>query len=229
MAEDKKSFLLYVDLIHTVSKMPNEKAGELFKHILSYVNDENPVTEDLIVQLTFEPIRQQLKRDLKVYQKRCEKNRDSVNARWSKRKEKIQTNTNVYERIKADTKNTDIDNDTDNDNDKESIKENSHALKNSNLFRQPKIPSYDQVEEKFYSAGGTKEQAARFFAKHDAVGWFLNGSPITNFINLIPGFISTWDKNEKNATNFRNAQQPKGGKSAGANQLLESLRTDLSG
>ena len=54
--------------MHTVSKMPSEKAGDLFKHILSYVNDENPKTEDLIIQLTFEPIKQQLKRDLQKYE-----------------------------------------------------------------------------------------------------------------------------------------------------------------
>lgn len=68
MAEDKKGFLLYTDLIHTIEKMPNEKAGELFKHILAYVNDLKPVTNDLIIQLTFEPIKQQLKRDLIRYQ-----------------------------------------------------------------------------------------------------------------------------------------------------------------
>lgn len=68
MAEDKKSFLLYTDLIHTIDKMPNDKAGELFKHILSYVNDLNPITDDLIIQLTFEPIKQQLKRDLAKYE-----------------------------------------------------------------------------------------------------------------------------------------------------------------
>jgi len=67
MAEDKKSFLLYADLIHTIEKMPSDKAGDLFKHILAYVNDLNPKTDDLIIQLTFEPIKQQLKRDLLKY------------------------------------------------------------------------------------------------------------------------------------------------------------------
>ena len=67
MTEDKKGFLLYKDLIHTVDKMPDDKAGLLFKHILQYVNDNNPETDDLIIQLTFEPIKQQLKRDLKKY------------------------------------------------------------------------------------------------------------------------------------------------------------------
>lgn len=64
MAENKKSFLLYCDLIHTIEKMPDDKAGQLLKHILRYVNDLNPITDDLITQLTFEPIRQSLKRDL---------------------------------------------------------------------------------------------------------------------------------------------------------------------
>lgn len=68
MAKDKKSFLVYCDLIHTVKKMKKEDAGELFLHLLEYTNDLNPVTENAIVELVFEPIKQQLKRDLKAYE-----------------------------------------------------------------------------------------------------------------------------------------------------------------
>jgi len=64
MAENKKGFILYCDLIHTLEQLPNEKAGELFKHILRYVNDLNPQTDDLVTKISFEPIKQQLKRDL---------------------------------------------------------------------------------------------------------------------------------------------------------------------
>jgi len=67
MATGKKSFVLYSDLIHTIEKMPSDKAGDLFKHILRYVNDQNPITDDLIIELTFEPIKQQLKRDLEKW------------------------------------------------------------------------------------------------------------------------------------------------------------------
>lgn len=73
MASGKKSFVLYSDLIHTVNKMPREKAGDLFIHILQYVNDLNPETDDLIVQLTFEPIKQQLKRDLEAWESELDK------------------------------------------------------------------------------------------------------------------------------------------------------------
>lgn len=64
MAEEKKSFLLHADYIHVVKKLPLEKAGQLFVTILEYVNDENPVVTDMLVDVVFEPIRLQLKRDL---------------------------------------------------------------------------------------------------------------------------------------------------------------------
>ena len=68
MAEGKKSFILYADLLPAVKKMPDDKAGQLFKIILSYVNDENPTTDDLLVDVLFEQVKQQLKRDLIRYE-----------------------------------------------------------------------------------------------------------------------------------------------------------------
>ena len=77
MAENKKSFLLYCDLLHTVKKLSDEQAGKLFKHVLEYVNDLNPETEDIITDLCFEPIKQNLKRDLQKYEQIREKKRRS--------------------------------------------------------------------------------------------------------------------------------------------------------
>jgi hypothetical protein len=62
--KNKKSFILYADYKNTVNILDDEIAGKLFKHILSYVNDENPQTEDIVLKIAFEPIKQQLKRDL---------------------------------------------------------------------------------------------------------------------------------------------------------------------
>jgi hypothetical protein len=70
--QGKKSFVLYTDIIHTVKILTDEEAGILFKHILNYVNDLNPVLEDRLLQATFEPIKQQLKRDLVKYEKRVQ-------------------------------------------------------------------------------------------------------------------------------------------------------------
>ena len=68
MAQDKKGFILYADQKELFDQLPNEKAGELIKHIFSYVNDDDPQTEDLLIKLAFTPIKQQLKRDLKKFE-----------------------------------------------------------------------------------------------------------------------------------------------------------------
>ena len=49
----------------------------MFKHILSYVNDENPTTDDVIINLVFTPIKLSLKRDLKRYEYRAERSREN--------------------------------------------------------------------------------------------------------------------------------------------------------
>lgn len=86
MAKDKKSFILYCDIIHTIEKLPDLEAGLLIKHILRYVNDQNPTTDNAIVEIAFEPIKQQLKRDLIKFEdtkvKRSEAGKAGANKRW---------------------------------------------------------------------------------------------------------------------------------------------------
>ena len=72
MAEGKKSFVLYTDLIEITEELTNEEAGLLFKTILRYVNDLNPEIPKEI-KLAFIPIRQDLKRDLKKYEAQVER------------------------------------------------------------------------------------------------------------------------------------------------------------
>jgi len=86
MAKDKKSFILYVDQKELFNKLPDDIAGKLIKHIYSYVSDENPTSEDLMIEIAFEPIKQQLKRDLKLFEekrvKRSEAGKEGANKRW---------------------------------------------------------------------------------------------------------------------------------------------------
>lgn len=69
MATDKKSFIAYCDWKETFDSLPNEKAGELIKHIFSYVSDENPQTDDVLINAVFANIKHTLKRDLKKWEK----------------------------------------------------------------------------------------------------------------------------------------------------------------
>jgi len=101
MAENKKGFMLYADQIHTVEKLSDVKAGKLFKHILQYVNDLDPVTDDIIVEIAFEPIKQQLKRDLKRYEAKkvqwSEAGKKSVEAKKASKNQRNSTESTDVE------------------------------------------------------------------------------------------------------------------------------------
>ena len=104
MADNKKSVLLYCDIILTVKELTDEEAGKLFKHYLSYINDLNPEPPDKLTQIVFEPIKQNLKRDLKKWESKSLKNKEIAKDGWVKRKD-----ANACERIKVDAKHADKD------------------------------------------------------------------------------------------------------------------------
>jgi hypothetical protein len=70
--QGKKSFVLYTDQREVFDELSDEDAGKLIKHIFSYVNDEDPITEDKLLKVAFLPIKTQLKRDLKIWDEKKE-------------------------------------------------------------------------------------------------------------------------------------------------------------
>lgn len=121
MAENKKSFVLYCEILQNVKKLTDQQAGKLFKIILMYVNDENPVVDNLILDLVFEPIKQSLKRDLirweRIQQIRAEAGRkggkksgeirgelskneaNEANASFDEANEAVNVNVNVNDNV----------------------------------------------------------------------------------------------------------------------------------
>ena len=144
MAKDKKSFLLYADQQSVFKQLPDEIAGQLIKHIYSYVNDENPITDNLIINIAFEPIRLQLKRDLQKYESIRERNSANARMRWD---------AVASSGIPKSTKNADNDNDTDNDNVK------------SKVF---KAPTLEELKSEFPNL-----DAQRFHDFYSSKGWMI--------------------------------------------------------
>jgi hypothetical protein len=96
MAKDKRSIILYTDLIHTLRKLTDVQRGQLMLTIFEYVNDLNPIVNDPIIDIVFEPIKQQLKRDLKKYEHKKKQWSDAGKASAEARKnKKKQTLTDV--------------------------------------------------------------------------------------------------------------------------------------
>lgn len=128
MAKDKKSFVLYADLIKSIDHLTNEEKGILFNHLLEYVNDRNPILTDRVILSAWKPIELSLKKDLEKYESKRLKNSESARMRWDK------NNANACERIKDDAKHADNDNVNDNDNSStNSISISKFSFKNSLL------------------------------------------------------------------------------------------------
>lgn len=173
MAKNKKSFLLYCDVIHTVDQLTDEQAGHLFKHILRYVNDQDPQTDNVITKIAFEPIKQSLKRDLDKYESICKRNSDNAKKRWD---------ATAYDRIPNDTKNADIDSDSDNDKDKKVIKG----------FVKPTI---EQVKTYMIELN-MNDLSEQWFNHYEATGWMIGKNKMKDW----KASVRTWKANQKNNT-----------------------------
>jgi hypothetical protein len=77
MAEGKKSFILYADVIDTFEHLTNEQRGEVIWWILQYVNDRKPEPLNGLLMAVIANIRAQLKRDLDKYRIKLEQSSES--------------------------------------------------------------------------------------------------------------------------------------------------------
>lgn len=100
MARGKKSFVLYADLLTSVDHLTEEELGKLFKHILLYVNDQNPVLEDRLLLTAWKPIERTLKEDLKKWEKQLKQRSEAGKKSAESRKRK---STSVNDRQRAST------------------------------------------------------------------------------------------------------------------------------
>ena len=158
MATGKKSFLLYCDIIHTVEQLTDVEAGDLFKHILRYVNDKNPEATNTITRIAFEPIKQSLKRDLDRFESICKRNSDNAKKRWD---------ATASDRIPNDTKNADSDSDSDSDSDID-IKSNKGA-------KRILPPTKDECIDLFKTNNYSISEGAAFFHYWESMDWKRKG------------------------------------------------------
>ena len=108
--DGKKSFILYCDQIGLFKKLPDEQAGKLIKIIFDYVNDLNPEINDVLLDVAFDPIKLQLKRDLQKWEgirkSRSDAGKASAEARKLKKEQASTDSTNVNDRSNRSTDST---------------------------------------------------------------------------------------------------------------------------
>ena len=171
MATDKKSFLIYCDIIHTVEQLTDEQAGDLFKHLLRYVNDLNPQSDSVITKIAFEPIKQALKRDLDKYESIRKRNSDNARMRWD---------ATASSGIPNDTKNADsdivIDSDIDIDIKKQRV-----------VFEKPTLSEL----KTYMTEIGMADVSEKWFDYYESNGWLVGKNKMKNW----KAAVRTWKNN----------------------------------
>lgn len=119
--------MLYLDAIEQWDMLTDEQAGVLIKALLRYSKTgEKLETADGMLRMAFSFMTAQIDRDGAKWEKTCEKRREAVKKRWNK------DNTNVYNSIQVNTKDTDTDKDKDTDKDTDKDKDNITLTSNIN-------------------------------------------------------------------------------------------------
>ncbi len=187
MAENKKSVIVYCDWIHTFENLNDNEAGVLIKHFLRYVNDLDPVAPDKLTQIAFEPIKQQLKRDLSKWDEIRAKRSEAGLASAEKRKQNQQVLTSVESVQQVST------NPTVNVNVNDTVNVN---VKKKGLTEKQNLPLPELIEViAFFKEKKYAEQVARnFYDFYSASNWIdTKGNKVTNWEQKAIG----WQKGEK--------------------------------
>lgn len=201
MAAEKKSFIAYSDWKDVFDELPDEDAGKLIKHIFSYVNDENPESDSVLIRAVFANIKTTLKRDLIKWEsqinQRKEAGKASVEARRNKKNEINGRLTVVNETERNLTVNV---NDTVNDTDillKKETKDNSSRFTPPSLLE---VQNYI-IEKEYLSVS-----AASFWNFYESKNWFVGKNKMKDWKKAIAG----WESRNKDQ-NGKSTQENQGG------------------
>jgi hypothetical protein len=218
MAKDKASFVLYCDLIHTVEHLTDLQAGKLFKLILQYVNDKNPDnSKDTVLKIAFEPIKRQLKRDLKEWE--AERSKRSVAGKMGG----IKSGESRRKRSKRSSASKNEANEADN----VTVTVNVTDTVNENVI------IWDNVKQNFFNDFRWKEKFCRdkgiiMIILEEKMNEFISDTELKEDYKPLPElknhFTNLFNKNKNG---FKNNSG--GGKHTGAMQLLDSLKKDFAG
>jgi len=158
MAEDKKVVLIYTDWIENFESLEDAEAGRLVKHLFRYVNDLNPEAPDRITELSFIPLRQQLKRDLEKWEQTLigRSNAGKASAEARKKKGTKATDVHFVENISTEANKAEQGLTNSTVTVKDTVKVNDILLFNNN--NNEKHPLQILIESKFSNVASLKNQ-----------------------------------------------------------------------
>jgi len=206
MAKNKPGFVLYNDQREQFDALTDEEAGKLIKHTFAYVNDENPVTDDPMVRISFIPIKNQLKRDLKKYEATAERSRNNGSKGGRPRIENPAGSNDNLENPAGYLETQDVkkepgkpvtDKVTDTVKEKVTVTEEVHTPDKPKRF----VPPTLQMVTDYCLKRNNSVVPAAYMAHYESNGWMVGKNKMKDWMAA----VRTWENN--NINNTRNGQQ----------------------
>ena len=149
------SFIIYTSYLKIFEQLTDAQLGQLTRHMLSFAKTgEEPFIEDPLVKLSFAFIKDDMERNQRKYEEKCERLRANARKRWDKKQldseasEDMQKHTNVCKSMQMHA-NAQIA--MHNDNDNEYVNDNVYdndVSKETNILEPSKEASMQSFSEK---------------------------------------------------------------------------------
>lgn len=186
----KEYFCAYHSYLAAMEQLNNEERGRLFTALLSYSQTGEVPQLDGNERFVFPAMRDQMDRDSKKYQEKCEKNRKNIEQRYTTENDRIQSNTKpTKEKTKAKAK----------EKEKEKTKENIKGVPGGN----PRADEPPQKAKRFTPPtvedigaycrerrNGVDPQ--RFFDFYAAKGWMVGKNRMKDW----KAAVRTWERRD---------------------------------
>lgn len=163
------SFIIYTSYLKIFEQLTDEQLGQLTRHMLSFAKTgEEPNIEDPIVKLSFAFIKDDMERNKRKYEEKCERLRANARKRWDKKQldteasEDMQKHTNVCKSMQMHA-NAQIamhnDNDNDNEYDNDNVDDND-VSKETDILEPSKEASMQSFSEKNVCAASEPQKSS---------------------------------------------------------------------
>lgn len=166
------AFMYYFDWAEELLKLPDElrlKIDDAMKRFVLY--GEEP-SDPIVIYSMFGLMRRQAEEDMRVYQEKCEKNRNNIRQRY----DRMQPNTNATNKNKENKTNITL-------REKESTKEKTQQVRFT-------PPTLDEVVEFITTNGYTFVNAEAFYNHYESIGWKVGRNPMKDWHAAVRGWNS---------------------------------------
>ena len=179
----REYFNAYHSYLKSIEPLNDTERGRLFTALLFYSSTGKEPELRGNERFIFPMMREQIDRDCDKYNKKCESNRQNIKVRW---------NTNEYERIPDDTKNT---------KEKEKTKEKRKTKESINGASAPRSkftkPSVEEVRA-YCKERGNKVNPATFCDFYESKGWKIGKDPMRDW----KAAVRTWERREPQTESY---------------------------